>query len=336
MSQLVKLRRRMEMQRLRTALPWASDRELARYTEQNLHGLDLRGCFAANKTFYRGANLGMGRSPAIWADFGWEQIREDTNLGDILWENWLGVAFTAAASNLAYLHGSSSGGWQAFIPTGGAITGYATDYPNGPGSQSNALGTIKLSAGTTAHNSLMLQLGKASGSYGVSSTSGALPKLYFEARVRFNLAGAANTAAYYVGMATPGLATANNTLFNSSDALITSSQNYIGFTSVNSGTINGMYAKGAAQTNVGTAGAIPTTLTQWTKLGFVFDPFNVQPLRYYQDGTLLYAATSLPSTNWPTNVALTPTIVYQLGGSGTTDILLDVDWIAVGTVLQVE
>lgn len=302
-------------------------------------GMQVRGGTTAQS-----GNLGSLRSPIIWANFPWSAIFEQ-NLGqggDFLWENWLGLSYPAVGSNLTQLHGSSSSGWQAWVGTGATITGLTVDEPTGPSGQSVSFGTIRLTTGTNAaHTSVGFQLGKESGSFGLSSTSGSMPKQFFEARVRFNTAGGTGTADYFLGMATPGLMTGNNTIFSTADALVTSSQYFIGFTSVNSATINPMYAANAAQTNVtnGTgAGSIPSTLTNWTKLGFFYDPTfqggNGPLLQYFQDGALLGYSQLKPSSNWPSAQPLTPTFVVQLGGTSTTSVLFDIDWIAVGQSLD--
>ena len=215
----------------------------------------------------------------------------------------------------------------------------------------------------------------ANGIYGLGSNAsvtvpgaGTLPKLYFECRIRFPQN--ANNG-LFVGLCTPGKTSAINTIFSAADVL--GPLNAIGFGvtpvastgfATSATKIQPFYASagGAIQAAnqsgfTGSVGGIPSTadypgsvaalvpaanvaglLTDFTKIGFVFDPSDVQPLRFYQDGVLLATQTlsQIVAANWPSNGQLTPTIYTQSTGSNTASVGIDVDWVCIGQTMNIE
>lgn len=247
----------------------------------------------------------------------------------------------------AFYTGSHSGGWrsQEGSSTAGSITNLTTDYPTGIEAVGNAFGTIRLATGAAAHNSVALeglgaQYGLGSNAAVTIPVANTFPKLYFEARVRFNQS---TVQSAFIGLGDPGLTSGMNTLFSSGD--VYQQKNVIGWR-INGATsttaINAGYGASGVGWVTAASGAVPTTLTNWTKLGFVFDPFDVQPLRYYQDGVLIAQQglttagnlTGITAASWPSNVALVPLLYLQAQGSGGAQVTLDVDWIAVGELLD--
>lgn len=317
---------------------------------------------AANVVGYASANLSterarMGRQFALWGrggnGFPWESVRENNSLGDVFYENfltWAQQTITTTPAVGTYVGGNGTP-WKSSegTTTLGSIIQNAADIPVGvtgsliPPAVGLCNGAVRLStnAGTTAHNECAMEPGgllAAKGNFGLPSSAavnvpipGQLPKVYFEARVRF---AQTTLMAMFLGLAAPTNA-GHNTMFSGAD--VAQKISAIGFwiNPVSDGLTPHQWAISAAQiqpgyavtaagatisnaataTFVGNVGGIPSTtdypgnsaatayngqtvtptplLTDFTKLGFVLDPTDPAglALRFYQDGVQIAAQT---------------------------------------------
>jgi hypothetical protein len=307
--------------------------------------------FAANKVQYASGSVTTeqgrrGRSAIIWKDFPVAQVSEDPTNGAYFMEDFLCLGGTVIASTAGNYFGNNSA-WHSFESSGSSVLLSGTDVPNQGNSVSRALGVVKLRTAATDDLAVGMELGGGPnqagaglGAFGVGSTAavtvptpGSLPKLVFECRVRWPQVASGNV---FLGLAVPNQTSAANTVFSTSNAIVNS--NMIGFYTLAAAasTINAVYGVAAGvPTSVGT-GTAPSTAANFTKLGFIFDPMAVYPLRYYQDGVLLgqKKLSEITAAAWPSNVALNP-LIYALA-STTTVTGIDVDWIAVGQLMGVE
>lgn len=314
---------------------------------------------AANRVTYapstQAAEQGrLGRSGLVWGDFPVASLQEDNSLGALLFDNFLnfggGPTATAITSGNQNTYAGTDSTWRSAEFTGGSIKMTGTDNPNGASILLSAVGALRMATPATAHADVTMELASTLqsvsqsglGMFGVGGNAaatvpvaGSLPKLYFEARVRFNQAV---TQSLFLGLCVPNKTSAIQSIFGAADVYVT--MNAIGFqiNGLASATaINAGYGiAGTALTTVGSAGAVPGTLTNWTKLGFIFDPTDQSALRFYQDGVLLGQQTlsQITAANWPSNVPLTPTVcIHTIAASVAS---LDIDWISVGQILSVE
>lgn len=300
---------------------------------------------AANKVRYgAGNNAGPGRSHQLWDTFSMEAVLEDNQLGVYLWEDFLqwcpssipnSISGGTVLGNAVQYCGSSSGGWKGFHTDNTCTAlGLTTMGPTGAGSLSTASGVVRFSTDSVDNNGTIMQGGREGASWGLPTSSGVLPKMFFEARVRFNEASAHNI---FLGLAQGGLATGMATLIQDTTDTMVTTTNSIGFFFTN--TANSVlfnYQAAAAPTAITQTGTLPSTLTNWTKLGFVIDPYDVSQIRIYQDGAQIGSLSSIPSTNWPSTgtVGLTPTIVVK--DTAASQVVFDIDWIAIGQILSVD
>jgi hypothetical protein len=236
--------------------------------------------------------------------------------------------------------GGSSGAWGSFEggSTPSSVTNLTTEFPVTYAGLANALGVIRMSSGALAHGNCALeflggQFGLPANAAATKPLPNALPKLFFEIRIRFNQS---TTQSVFLGLATPGQTSGANTMFTSADAWVNLAT--IGFR-INGATsttaINAGYGTTTAWTTAA-SGAVPTTLTNYTKLGFKFDATKDKCLSFFQDDVVIkeLALGDLVAANWPSNVALTPTLYIQSTGSGAAAVTMDPDWIACGQLLQ--
>ncbi len=328
---------------------------------------------AATKTVYATASLAteralLRRSGIIWNQgsnsFPWAQVAEDNNVGDFLWDNFLCWMGTVIASNLGNYVGSGTA-WHSFEASGASLKLSAADNPTGYAGSGVGFGVLKMVTGATAHNSVQMELGGTAnavgtsiGAFGVGSNAAAtvpsgtsLPKLFFETRVRFVQS---TVQSAFIGLAVPNKTSGVNTVYNGSD--VYQNMNCIGFQldgATDTTKLNAIYGIAASAPVVVGNGGVPSTaayagqnvtpvvagaLTDFTKIGFVFDPTNVQALRFYQDGYLLGSQTlpQITAAKWPSNVPLNVLYYLQAEGAGGASVEMDVDWVAIGQLLNLE
>ena len=301
------------------------------------------------------------------------QATEDSNDGEFIHDTFMSWGGGAVASKLGNYTGDSAA-WHSFEDTGCTIKLSAVDNPSGVATSVNGLGVIKMVSAATAHiNAAMEFAGTANasgaglGAYGLGGgalatapLSGSRPKIFFEARVRFAQAAAAGA---FIGLAMPNKTASANLLMNGSDVFQVTDA--IGFAlspvastglATSATKLQPFYSHvGAAITAAGQSGFVGNTggipgqstyagqlitpvvagvITDFTKLGFVVDPDDVQPLRFYQDGFLLATQTlsQIVAANWPSFVPLNPLFYLQATGSGGAAVELDIDWVDIGII----
>jgi hypothetical protein len=190
---------------------------------------------AANKVTYSSASIlqaraTMGRSPVLWGSgggsFNPEMVREDNNLGDALYTNFLNftspVATTANQNVYVADGGVSFRSWEGTSAGGNGIGGIS-DIPVGvtgsliPPAVGLAFGAIELNTGTTINETYAIESGNIgipagptgtmTGTFALPSSAattapvaGQLPKLFFETRVRFKQI---LNASIFIGLAKP-------------------------------------------------------------------------------------------------------------------------------------
>ncbi len=387
---LLKLQRDVEFQRLRRAMPWASDRQVRTRLETMI---GRRAHYAGVGVAYASAGISsertrMGRSNCVWnrggaQSFPFLRMIEANQYGSAMFTDFVTFNGTAVASNIGN-YWFDGGGFTSFEDTSSSIACLSTDFPLStiagstyPPAVGLQFGAIELATVATINKGVTVQFG--GGANGASNkgmfavpanvivttpSANQLPKLFFEARVRFPQ----NTSmTAVIGMATPGKTAAANGIIASGSAL--AANNAIGFAVVNLtstgflgatpgaiqpfyGSVGGAFTVANQTGFTGSIGGIPSTssyigaaqspavaglLTDWTKLGFVFDATQPAALQFYQDGILLAQQTlsQLVAANWPGFAALTPTIAIQ-SSLASTAVKLDVDWVGAGQVIEIE
>jgi hypothetical protein len=381
---LSKLQREIERERLRRAMPWASDRQIKNRLDTLI---GRRAHYAATAVGYASAGIAterarMGRSDCVWKNFPWLRMIESNRYGGAVFTDFVTFNGTAVASNVGN-YWFDGGGFTTWEDTSGSVATLATDFPLStitnstyPPATGLAFGAIELATVATINKGITAQFGGGAngasnhGMFAVppnvivtSPSTGQLPKLYFEARVRFPQNA---NLTMVLGLATPGKTASANGIIASGSAL--AANNAIGFaiTSLAStgfatsltaiqpfyGSSGGAFTVANQTGFVGSVGGIPSTasyigatqspvvagvLTDWTKLGFVFDPSQPTALQYFQDGVLLAQQTisQLVAANWPSFAQLTPTIAIQ-SSLASTAVKLDVDWIGIAQVIDIE
>lgn len=326
-----------------------------------------------------------GRSAVVWGNWPWLRGLEYPTIGDSRFENFQSWNGGAVASNRGNYQGDATG-WTSFessTTAASTITPTTADFPI-PGTAARALGTAGAALGVitmanatsgAAHNGAIMELGggangaSTSGPYALppgatvtAPTAGQFPKLFFEARVRFNQTSGASA---FLGFQAPGASASAIIVINASDVI--QIRNAIGF-AVNSVATTGFatsatkiqpYYGAASAANqvanttnfVGNVGGIPSSadypggntalvpaanavagvLTDFTKLGFVFDALSPDGncLKFYQDGVLLaqQSLSQIVAANWPSDAQLTPTLVVKNTGTSTGPTSMDLDWV---------
>ncbi len=283
-------------------------------------------------------------TPSIWADCPVGAIKEDPTYGFHMFEDFVGFGKTAAvASNVGRYAGEQSA-WISFEDTSCTLTELIQTTPD-----SN--GVLRSLLVATAHKANILEYG-----YGTAYSSGSTGpfiytdavggKLWFEARVRFNVIGA-STNMFFMGLAqsgcavAPAAATSSTTLFDSSDGV--GNVDLLGFDVLQAGpsVLRSVYGLNAvARTNAGTAQTL--VAATWYKMGFIVDPLAPftklssgvsvrKKVRWFIDGVETQSLSDTSTSPFPTAKVMTPTFHSQNGGSGATG-TIDIDYIRAAQV----
>jgi hypothetical protein len=337
---LVRTRRKVETERLRKAMPWATEREVQATVEHLLFHLDLSGHFAANDPAYSGlaTDTTRGRSAKIWAQgsgsaFPVDSVNNDPTKGVLWWEDF--GSFGGTVTTKVGTYAGDKGGWKSYEETGGTIV--QSNTLGAPSASVPATGVVTMATDGTANDPVAMEAGYGNGG-SFELTGNGMPSLYFEARVA--VGPTVMTAMdYFVGLLEKGGAAASF-FFSNADAV--NQKSFIGFYSLTAAVTAVIPAYGkngvapVAITNGSNGLWTPGTTPSWTKLGFVYHPnfTNGRLLQYYQDGVLKGWVTDCSVSAFPTTKVLTPCFILQASAAGLVAGTLSIDWVGVGQCYQ--
>ncbi len=226
---------------------------------------------------YRGnmaANTFRGRSPVIWADCPWDQIKNGELQGEAFDDDFV----MAGNADMTSAYKNSIGQWTAYGSAGATITDSAIEG-GGIGLQSDG-----------DNEGVTLQSSSSAFRFITTSTLALNQKMWFECRINRSIVTTGN-GEFFVGLMQPllasGLPSANSPFHATSDNVLLTSLDFFGFHSdsstgtrggptevalafeLTSGTIN--YPTNLT-TLLATSGAGVFTGSNYVKLGWIFDP----------------------------------------------------------------
>jgi hypothetical protein len=339
---LYKVRRKIETERLRKAMPWATDREVNATVEHLLFHLDLSGHFAANDPVLTTltTDTTRGRSAKIWNQgagqaFPVDSVNNDPGKGVLFFDDF--VSFGGTVTSKVGTYAGDKGGWKSYEETGGTIVQSNTLGAPSSTLNANGSGVITMTTDGTANDTVAMEAGYGNGG-SFELTGNGMPSLYYEARVAV---GPTTFSAmdYFVGLLEKG-GSAAAFLFTTGDAV--NQKSFIGFYSLTAAAtaIIPAYGKNGVAPVPVTNGSnglwVPGTTPTWTKLGFVYHPnfTNGKLLQYFQDGVLKGWVVDCSVTAFPTTKVLTPCFILQAAAAGLVAGTLSIDWVAAGQCYQ--
>lgn len=264
-----------------------------------------------NPVTYTGRG-GTGPSPLIYEQINVPLIQADPQEGYGLFEDF--ECFGGSVTTNVGTYMARSGAWKSYEDTSTSIT---------PAARVN--GEIDIATDTTDNNEVWLQSGYSQAApFKIASTGG--KKLIFEARIKID--NVTNSkAGFFVGLAEEGLAAANTI----ADAGTIASKDLIGFfrPEGDGDGIDFVYrlAGQAMQTVIED---IPSALSTYTTLGFVFDPNedDSHKITVVVDGVAqntFVTQTNIEAATFPDGEELAP--IIGLKNATTTAVVLTADWL---------
>ncbi len=284
--------------------------------------------------FSGGTEAAKGRGPSrnIWGQFNVANIRMDPSLGQVEFDDFSSFGGTVTTKVGTYAS-CTGGGYKSYEETSGTLRQLTYAPVNTTIPNQQRFGVIELATTSSTSNTVAMEAG-----YGIAGsmaiTGNVLPRVAFEARVAINKTAVTGLDTF-IGLCETGGAT-NQFLISSSDAMNQKTQ--IGFYSLTAAptTIVATYGKNGSaavvptQITAGAYVAPVSSVTQFTKLGFVYDPSLSPYLRYYQDGVLMATVADCSASTFPTGLVVTPLIYLQSDASAAAVVKFDMDWWAWG------
>lgn len=242
---------------------------------------------------------GRGHSARLWAKCPFSTLRTRPAAGFYYHEDFLNTPSLSADADTGLL--------ATYIDTGCTITQLATEE----------MGVARIALDGTANDeSWMTTGGNTAGMAAITSNGG---HRWFEARIRPS--AIADGAAFFIGLASAGLAGAD-TMVDTTSAL-KAAGSFVGFrtlTGEGEG-LKAIYQKGG-ETLVTVAAAATLTAAAWVKVGMYF---NGKMLRYYIDGLQVASVVINSSTvNFPDGTILGP--LYGGKNVAAAAKNYDIDW----------